>query len=134
MIRKTDLFNTMAAVAVIWSLSALCAFGQTSAREPRTLPSLTGNWQLLFEMPGGSTSDIPLKIVQSEAGLTMTMRGVEEPVSFPSKLVDDELSIELKLGHGVIKCALFSGEKGDFAGICAGPMGDIPTVMSRVEE
>jgi hypothetical protein len=95
--------------------------------------SLSGDWTIFFEMSNGQTADIPLNIQESDGELLVSVRQAEESILFPTTIEDDKLKMELVLGHGSIDCELYADDRGAFAGLCVGPMGESSALLKRTK-
>ena len=83
-------------------------------------------------MPGGSQRDIPLRAWHVESELNMAVQTDPDETPIDVTLDDGELTIDLKLGHGPIECVLYGDQDDRFAGLCDGPMGEIPVALIPV--
>ena len=93
-------------------------------------PEVTGDWTLVFEMPDGSSPELPLRIEEGDAGFTVFAQAGGDSVPVESNYEDGTLEMALDLGHAKIACTMHMGEDG-FTGSCEGPEADIPSFMVR---
>lgn len=95
---------------------------------------LAGAWVMALTPPGGQAMRMPVEAAVQKDSLRLTMPSHDGSAGLSLEEVsmdDGTLRFVIPSGHGRIACTLYRDEKGEFSGICAGPMGEGATTLRR---